>query len=145
MNGKIALRIVSGLVLLAAIAGIAFFAFQAGVAQGSPVTIQAPQGQTSPAPYPYYGWGMPFHRPFGFGYGFGCFGPLLGLFLVFLALRAFRFAFWGPRWGWGHHPMHGRGPGGRHWENGVPPMFYEWHKRAHNPTEAKSESAKDGE
>ena len=44
MNGKFGLRIVSGLVLIAAIAGIAFFAFQAGVAKGSPVTIEAPAG-----------------------------------------------------------------------------------------------------
>ena len=49
MNGKIVLRIVSALVLIAAIAGIAFFAFNAGVAQGSPVTVQAPAGQTAPA------------------------------------------------------------------------------------------------
>jgi hypothetical protein len=127
MNGKFGLRIVSALVLIAAIAGIGFFAFRAGVAQGSPVTIEAPSGESMPAPY-YYGYGMPFHRPFGFG--FGCFGPLLALFLVFIALKSFRLLFWGPRWGWGHHR---HGPWGRHgWgERGVPPMFEEWHKRAH--------------
>jgi len=43
MNGKIGLRIVSALVLIAAIAGIGFFAFRAGVAQGSPITIEAPR------------------------------------------------------------------------------------------------------
>jgi hypothetical protein len=130
MNGKIALRIVSGLVLLAVIAAIGFFAFQAGVTQGSSITIEAPEGQTVPAPYPFYGYGygMRYHHPFGFG--LGCFGILIPLFLFFLALKAFRFAFWGPRWGWGHH----HGPWGRHWENGVPPMFEEWHKRAHGET-----------
>ncbi len=132
-DNKIGLRIVAGLVLLAAVAGIAFFAFQAGVANGSPVTIQAPSGESVPAPMPYYGYGygMPFHRPFGFG--FGCFGPLLALFLLFLAFRAFRFAFWGPRWG--HHMGHW----GRRWEGGAPPMFDEWHKRAHGeqPEEKK--------
>jgi len=136
MNGKIALRIVSGVVLIAAVAGIAFFAFQAGIAQGSPITIQAPEGQTVPAPYPYYGFGYGprFHHPFGFG--FGCFAPLLVLFLLFAALRAFRFAFWGPGWG---HMGHHHGPWGRHWENGVPPMFEEWHKKAHGeqPEEKK--------
>jgi hypothetical protein len=141
MNGKIGLRILSALVMLAAIAGIAYFAFQAGVAKGSPITIQAPSGQTAPAPAPYpfyYGYGMPFHRPFGFGFGFGCFGPLLVLFLLFIALRSFRMLFWGPRWG---HHMHGHGPWGRHWENGVPPMFDEWHKKAHGETtEEKKES-----
>ena len=129
MNGNNnGLRIVSALVLIAAIAAIAFFAFQAGVAKGSPVTIEAPSGQTVPAPYPYYGYGMPFYRPWGFGFGF--FGFLIPLFLFFLVLRAFRFLFWGGRWG--HHMGHhgGRGPWGR-WENGTPPMFEEWHKRAH--------------
>jgi hypothetical protein len=131
-DNKIALRIISALILVAAIAGIAFFAFRAGVAQGSPVTIQAPSGQGAPAPYPYpyYGWGMPFH-PWGFG--FGCFGPLLALFLLFIAFRAFRFAFWGPRWGWGGWRHH-HGPWSRQWENGVPPMFDEWHKKAHGET-----------
>ena len=61
------------------------------------------------------------------------FGPLLALFLLFVALKSFRFLFWGPRWGWGHH--HG------HWgERGVPPMFDEWHKQAHGEsTEEKKE------
>jgi hypothetical protein len=138
MNEKIGLRIVSALVLIAALAGIAFFAFQAGVAKGSPITIEAPSGQTAPMPAPFYGYGygMPFHHPFGFGYGFGCFGPLLALFLVFIALKSFRLLFWGPRWG---HIGHHRGPWGRHWENGVPPMFEEWHKKAHGeqPEEKK--------
>ena len=137
MNGNnIGLRIVSALILIAAIAGIAYFAFQAGIAQGSPITIEAPSGETVPA-YPYYGYGMPYHRPWGFGFGF--FGFLALLFLFFLALRAFRFLFWGPRWGWGYHGGHGRW--GRHGENGVPPMFEEWHKRAHEtPKESTNDS-----
>ena len=139
MNGKIVFRIVSAFVMIAAIAAVAFFAFNAGVAQGSPVTIEAPEGQVAPAPYPYYGhgYGMPFHRPFGMG--FGCFGILFTVFLMVLALKAFRFAVWGPRFG---HHMHGHGPW-RHGcgENGVPPMFDEWHKRAHGeqPAEDKKE------
>jgi hypothetical protein len=136
MNGKIVLRIVSALVLIAAIAGIALFAFNAGVAQGSLVTIQAPSGDAAQMPYPYYGYGMPFHRPFGFG--FGCFGILIMFFLFFLAMKAFRFMFWGPRWG---HHMGGRGPWGRHGcgEDDIPPMFQEWHKHAHGeqPEEKK--------
>jgi hypothetical protein len=134
MNGNnTGLRIVSALVLIAALAGIAFLAFRAGVAQGSPITVEAPSGEVVPAPYPYYGYGMHLHHPFGFGFGF--FGFLILLFLFFIALRAFRFLFWGPRWG--HH--HGQGPWGRHWENGVPSMFEEWHKRAHGepPAEKK--------
>lgn len=127
MNGKIALRIVSGLVLLAVIAAIGFFAFQAGVAQGSPITLEAPSGESVPAPYPYYGYGYGprFHHPFGFG--FGCLFPIFAVFLLFLALKSFRVMMWGPRWGWGHR--HGG------WdERGVPPMFEEWHKQAHGET-----------
>ena len=128
MNNNIGLRIVSALVLVAVIAGIGFFAYQAGIAQGSPVTIESPSGDANavPAPYPYYGYrfGWGFH-PFGFG--LGCFGPLLAIFLLFLAFKSFRFLFWGPRWGWGGHRSHW----GRHWEGGPPSMFDEWHKRAH--------------
>jgi hypothetical protein len=142
MNDKVGLRILSALVLIAAIAGIAFFAFRAGVANGSPVTIEAPAGQTAPvAPYPYgYGYGMRFYHPFGFG--LGCFGILIPLFLFFLAMKAFRIMAWGPRWGWGRMGHHG--PWRHDWgERGVPPMFDEWHKKAHGapgePTEDKKE------
>jgi hypothetical protein len=96
------------LVLLIAIAAIAFFAYQAGVAQGSPITIEAPSGETSPAPYPYYGYGMRYHHPFT--WGFGCLIPLFGVFLLVLALKSFRVMMWGPRWGWGGH----RGHWGKH-------------------------------
>ncbi|MGE5373509.1 MAG: hypothetical protein ACM3XO_00520 [Bacteroidota bacterium] len=127
MNRNTGLRILSVLVLIAAVAGIAFFAYQAGFAHGSPVTVQAPSGQTVPAPYPYPYYGMPFHRPWGFG--FGCFGILIPLFLFFLAIHAFRVLFWGPRLGWRHH-----GPYGRGWNGDVSPMFEEWHKKAHGET-----------
>jgi len=124
MDWKVWLRIVAALILVAAVAGIAFFAYQAGVAHGSPVTIQAPNGETGPAPYPYFGYGQ--WHPF-WGLGFGCFGPLIALFFVFFALRAIGFIFWGPRWGWGHRHMWRRG-----WSEGeVPPMFKEMHDRAH--------------
>jgi hypothetical protein len=135
-ENNLALRVISALILVAAIAGIAYFAFQAGVVQGSPITIEAPSGDGAPMPYPYYGWGAPYHRPWGFG--FGLLGFLLLLFLFFGALRAFRFLFWGPRWGWGHHHG-GHGPWGRGWENNVPPMFEEWHKRAHGQPEEKKQ------
>jgi len=136
-ENKIGLRIVSALVLIVAIAGLGFFAFRAGVTQGSPITIQAPSGESMPVPYAYYGYGygMPFHRPFGFGF----FGLLMGLFLFFVALRALRVLFWGPRWGHMAHMGH-RGPWGRHWEGGVPPMFDEWHKRAHEASAGEKET-----
>ena len=130
MNGKIGLRIFAGLVLIAAIAGIAFFAYQAGIVHGSPITIQAPNGQTQTAPYPYFGYEMPWHFfPF---FGFGFLALLIPLFLFVIAMRAFRFMMWGPRWGMMGRHMHGH----HGWdENGVPPMFKEMHDRAHGKTE----------
>ncbi len=128
MSRNTGLRILSALVLIAVVAGIAFFAYQAGFAHGSPVTVQAPSGQSVPAPYPYPYYGMPFYRPWG--WGFGCFGILIPIFLFFLLFHAFRVLIWGPRWGWGrHYGMRGRG-----WGEDVPPMFDEWHKKAHGET-----------
>ncbi len=136
MDGQIWLRILAGLVLLAAIAGIAFFAFNAGVTQG--VVTKLPStatGQPGSGPYPYFGAPFYWHAfPF-WGFGFGCFGPLIALFLVLLAFRAMRFAFWGPGWGWRHMEHRAWRHG---WsEEGVPPMFKEWHQRAHGETENK--------
>jgi hypothetical protein len=125
----IVFRIVAGLVLIAAITGIAFFAFNAGMAQGAALNIQAPAVQNGVQPYPYYG--MHFGHPFMFG-GLGCFAPLLGLFLVFLAFGAMRRMMFGPRFGW-HGMHHGHGPWGDKsaWEDGVPPMMAEMHRRMH--------------
>jgi hypothetical protein len=135
MNGKIVLKIVSALVLIAALAGIVFFAFNAGVAQGVATKLPESAAGSAPAQYPYYAGPLFWHPYPFFGFGFGCFAPLIGLFLVFLALRAFSFLFWGHRWGhyrgghWGD--KHGSG------ENGVPPMFSEWHRRAHGDPETE--------
>jgi hypothetical protein len=123
MDGKIVFRILAALVLVAAIAGVAFVAFNAGVA----THVQLPASGNGQVPYPYYGYG--FWHPFPF-FGFSCFAPLIGLFLLFLALRAFSFLFWGPRWGrWGH--MHHGWRRGVDDGTGVPPMFRDWHDRAH--------------
>ncbi len=131
MDGKIIFRIIAGIVLVAAVAGIAWFAFNAGVMQN--VVSELPQGQPGDAPAPYIGYGMHFWHPFPF-YGFGCFGPLLALFLLFIALRAFGILFWGPRWGHLHYAGWHRGG----WGNGeVPPMFQEWHDRAHGKPESE--------
>lgn len=135
MLKNVVFRIVAGLVLLAAIAGIAFFAFNAGMARGAILDFQVPAAQAAP----FYGYGMPFlHAPF---FGFGCFGILIPLFLLFLAFGAARRMIWGPRWGW-RHMRHGpwgeKGPGSADF---VPPMFTEWHRRAHGeaPAEDKKE------
>ncbi len=143
MNERIGLRIVSALVLIAVIAGIGMFAYRAGMAQGLATNVsELPQFKDLPKDgvppiYRYdgygYGYGMPFHGAH-FGFGFGIFGFLFTLFLFFVALRAMRFLFWGPRWG--HHGGHGWG---KPWEGSAPPMFDEWHKKAHGeqPEEKK--------
>jgi hypothetical protein len=122
MNGKIFARIVAALVLIAAVAGIAFFAFNAGVAQGVATKLPA---VTQPGNMPYAYHGAPFFwHPFG-----GIFGFLIGLFLLFFVLRMISFVVWGPRWGghMGYRRMWRHG-----WdEDGVPPMFKEMHDRAH--------------
>ncbi len=130
MTKHIVFRIVAGLVLLAAIAGLGFFAYQAGVAHGVAANIQVPAVETAGLPYPFYGmpYGMPYGHFMGFP-GFGLFALLIPLFLLCLAFSAMRRMIWGPRWGMrhmGHGPM-GHGPCGE----GVHPMFAEMHRRAH--------------
>jgi hypothetical protein len=133
MDGKVWPRILAGLVLLAALAGIAFFAYNAGVAAQLPA--QPAAGAQPPVPY-YYGY--PYSHPFPFfSPFFGCFAALFGLFLIFLAFRAFSFMLWGPRWGrWGHR-HHGWRQGSDE-EGGVPPMFRDWHDRAHGQPPASA-------
>src|SRR5258707_889659 len=82
-----------------------------------------PAPDASGGPVPYYGYYGPFwhHGPFAFGF-FGFLFPLLGLVLIFGLLRAL---FWGP-WCAGLHRLT---------KAGVPPMFAEWHSRAHESTQ----------
>jgi len=130
MDGKIVFRLLAALVLIAAMEGVAFIAFNAGVA----AHIQVPASGNSQMPNPYVGYG--FWHPFPF-FGLGCFAPFIAPFLLLVALRAIGFLFWGPRRGrWGH--MH-RGHWGSdvHDENGLPPMFKEWHDRAHGKPESE--------
>jgi hypothetical protein len=137
MTKHIVFRIVAGLVLLAAIAGIAFFAFNAGVTRGAVTNLPAPSVENGVAPFPYFGhYGMPFHF-----FGFGCFAPLAVLFLVCLAFGSMRRMFWGPRWG-GHFMHRHHGPWGeRSSDEFVPPMFKEWHTRAHAAPEKPADEA----
>lgn len=132
MFKHIVFRFIAALVLLVAIAGIAFFAFNAGVTRGAMLNLPAPAaGQ----PVPYYGYGMMYpHFPF---FGFGIFGVLAPLFLLFLAFGAVRRMLWGPRWDWRH--MQHQGPGSPDF---VPPMFAEMHRRAHAADQTSGESDK---
>ena len=126
MSRHIVFRILAGLVLLAAMAGLGFFAYQAGIAHGVAANIQVSTADTNGSTYLYRG--MPYGHFMGFP-GFGLFRLLIPLFLLFLAFGALRRLIWGPRWGMrhmGHGPM-GHGP----WGEGVHPMFAEMHRRAH--------------
>lgn len=130
MTRRIVIGILVALALVAGAVTIGVYAYQFGVMQGlnSSGQLVVPEGAPGPGPYFYHG--MPYHvGPWGWGgFGFGllrCLFPLLGLFLLFALARGL---FW--RGGWG-----GRGWGGpRTWdrEHGTPPMFDEWHRRAHS-------------
>ena len=140
MVRHIVFRIFAGLVLLAVVAGIAFFAFQAGVAHG--IALNIPNTSSGAAASPYlYPW-MPFGY-FGWFPGFGFFGLLIPIFLLFLVFGSVRRIIWGPRMGWRH--MDGEKMTHGPWGEGVPPMFNEWHRRAHasqtgeQPSDKKSD------
>ncbi len=125
MNGKFIGGVLLVLVLILGAVIVGAYAYTAGVAQGIAESGKLPA--TGIAPYPYG------YHPFGWGFGFlGCFAPILLVFLLMMLMRAF---FWhGPRWGMYRH-WGKEGYGARD----VPPMFEEWHKRAHE-TERKSEN-----
>lgn len=108
------------LVLLGGAALVGALAYNAGVAHGV-----AEAGRLAAAPVEgggrVYVWPGPWHG-YGFGFGFFPIFPFVAFFLVIALLRGL---FWRSRW-YGYGP--GRcGRGG----DGVPPMFEEWHRRAH--------------
>ena len=137
MTRNIVFRIVSALILVAAIVGIGTFAFRAGFAQGAAADVQLPTGEGGALPYPYFGYGW---YPFVFP-GFGFFGLLIPIFLFFLVIGAFRRLIWGPRWNWHMHRRDWGSPmNGKTWGEGVPPFFAEWHRRAHQSPEDSKKS-----
>ena len=150
MFKNIVFRILAAVVLLAAIAGIAGFAFNAGMMRGEAISVQAPAAGLQPVPG--YAYPMPYMHPF---MGFGFLGLLIPLFLLFLAFGAFRRMLWGPRWGMMHH-MHNmhdmrhtesmgafHGPWGEQHGDFVPPMFAEFHRRAHEQKPADGKPAEE--
>jgi hypothetical protein len=124
MNGRIVLRVLFALVLIAGAVGLGVYVYNAGVAQGLAASgkLVAPEGGV--APYPYYG-GPFFFRPYSFAFA-GCLFPLLFIFLVMVLLRGI---FWRGHWAWSEHR--------RRWEKGVPPMLEEWHRKMHESQETK--------
>jgi len=127
MTRHIVFRILAGLILLAAIAGLGFFVYQAGVAHAVAANIQVSATGTTGSPTVFHG--MPYGYFMWFP-GFGLLSLLIPLFLLFLVFGAVRRMIWGPRWGWRHMGYGQMGHRGS-WGEGVPPMFAEWHRRAH--------------
>jgi hypothetical protein len=130
----ITLRILAGLVVLAAIAGIALLAYNAGGAHQAALSA-APAAQNSSPAYPGYG---PFWWPFPF-LGFGFFGLLAVFFLFWVTFGALRFVLWGPRFGWRrwHHGYGRWGERGMGEEMPIPPLMAELHRRMHAADEGK--------
>ena len=126
MIGRIVIAVVIVLALVAGAAGIGVNAYNAGVARGLADSGEFARPEGAGGPDPYYGFRGPYFYPgrhFGYGFGpFGCLFPLLGLFLFFALLKGL---VWRGPWGWGRHMRHGP------WEKGLPPMFEEWHRKAH--------------
>lgn len=145
MNRSIFFRIIMAIVLIAAIAGIGFYAYQAGITQGLAQNVQVQSGNAPTNTVPYF-FAYPYGpRFFGWG-GFGLLGCLIPLFLIFLAFSALRGLLWlGPRrWHMHHHGPWGtpHEPGSGDWEKGVPPMFSEWHRRSHeNPQQETTDKS----
>ena len=122
MNIKFVTRLIVALVVIAAAAGLAWYAYTLGIAQGVAESGNLPAPVTGAWQYPYY-HGL-FFRPFGF---LGCLFPLLFFFLLFGLIR---WTFWrGHLHHGGWHPGY---EGGR-----VPPGFDEWHRRMHEEHEAE--------
>ncbi|MBI2331740.1 MAG: hypothetical protein HYU84_06220 [Chloroflexi bacterium] len=143
--GWVIARTIGVLILLSLIGGAGFMAYKAGMAQGiaqapevaAAIEKSAENGQVAHIP-PMYGYGYGYGYPHGYGFGhphfFNPFGAIcLSIFFLFLFLGFMKMMFFRRmRHGWGHH-----GPWGKGWEGGVPPMFDEWHKRAHGETPAE--------
>lgn len=141
MSRNVVLAILIVLALIAGAAGIGYYAYTTGYAQGltqsGKIELVVPNpedGAVRPfmygAPGFHYfgGWGL-WGGPFGF---LRCLLPLLFFLLVFGLLR---FLIWRP-WGWRHRWGGYGGYGGSGEKEGLPPMFEEWHKRAHEPKSA---------
>lgn len=118
MNGRFVARVLVFFVLVVALVGLGIYVYQVGMAQGLAQADKVPAPSTVPIPTPY-GVGPYFYRPWG--WGFGCFGLLIPLLILLVIFSVIRTVLWG-----GHLRRRG-------WmmEGNVPPMFDEWHKKAH--------------
>lgn len=143
-TGWVIARLIGMILLFGLLAAGGYMAYKAGVAQGiaqAPVVAaaiekSAENGQVAPV-MPMYGYGYPYGYGFHHPHFFDPFGALcFSIFFLFLFFGLLRMIFFRRLWqpGWGHH-----GPWKKGWEGGVPPMFDEWHKRAHGEKPAEPE------
>ena len=110
MDNRTLRALVMVALVIAGGAAIAIGAYNAGVARGVAETGRMIAAPLAGAPYVYV-W----PRPWGFGFPFF---PILFFLFFFFVVRGM---LWRGRW-------HG---GWRYRYDGVPPMFDEWHRRAH--------------
>jgi hypothetical protein len=135
-RNSIIVRLIAAALLIGLLAAGGYTAYRAGVAQGiaqAPEVAEALQQQGVPV-VPMHGYGY----PHGLGYHhFNPFGAIcFSVFFLFLFCGLMKIIFFRRmHHGWGHH-----GHWKKDWENGVPPMFDEWHKRAHGDSEKSTES-----
>jgi hypothetical protein len=124
MGHRFGFRLLFVVALLAAAAGAGWWGYSVGVAHGlaqaGSAAAAAAGGGALPGATPVYFY----PRPWGFGFGFFPFAPLLFILFWVVIVRAL---FWRGRWGRGY----GRGYAYACGPGGVPPVFDEWHRRAH--------------
>lgn len=141
---KIIARIVVPLIIIGLIFGAGAFVFKAGMAHGvsqAPAVATAISQAAENGQPPMYGYGRPYY---GYGHHFGFFplgGLCFGIFIFFLFFGFLKMIFF-------RRMMHARGWHGHRGscdrkEGGVPPMFHEWHKRAHEAPAADGEKPAD--
>ena len=112
MGNRTVFWLMLGLLLVATVAGVGYYAYSAGVVHGIAESEHAAPGGGPPVVV----WPR-----WGFGFGFFPFFPVFFFILIwFLLLRGL---FWRGR-GWSRGCGWGYG-------SGVPPQWEEWHKRAH--------------
>jgi hypothetical protein len=103
MGGRFAIRWLVGLVIVAALGGVAFYSYNMGVAHGVAQSVRVVEAPATPGAtaVPVVIW----PRPWGFGFGFFPFFPLLFILFWFFVLRGLFWGglFWGRRGRWSRY------------------------------------------
>jgi hypothetical protein len=116
MRNRTVFWVAIGLLLIGMVAGVGYWAYNAGLAHGL-ANAHAAAGGARVVVWPR--WEL--------GFGFFPFFPIVFFILLWVVLL--RGLFWRGR-GWGRACGYGYG-------QGVPPQFEEWHRRAHGQSETE--------